>query len=378
LTGEIKPGDAQTLKNILVDRSGGKGNAITACLNSPGGNFAEGLALAKLFVERRMATKILANQECKSACAVAFMTGMSYNTGGSDLARSMHVSSRLGFHAPELQLVPGKYDIDDLQNAYAEAIAGVGKELLAIARHRDRNWGDQLIKSALINEMMIVHGAQNFFYIDTVRRAAEYQIEIEGAASYKAFDIDDARNACENAIAIGAGSTLADWFFKNSIEKIGRKQIDGAPAYVIDVRRPKGIYCEVAKDKDDFITVLYNTSAGDRVMGGLPSWMELPGDTPLVQLAANYFKGGEKQKPAWCGSARMDSEIAICNSRELLKSDAFLERLYREALARTKIADRPQLQGERNAWIAARNECKKDYVCLNAKYLEQIQSFEDE
>jgi uncharacterized protein YecT (DUF1311 family) len=376
LTGDIKPGDAQTLKTLLGNRYGVRGEPIIACLSSPGGSFAEGLALGDLFVERRIATKILANQECKSACAIAFMTGISYNTGGSDLARSMHVSSRLGFHAPEPKLVPGTYDIEDLQNAYAEAIEGVGKDLLALAGHRDRNWNDQLIKPGLINQMMIVHG-KNFFDINTVRRAAEFQIQLEGAANYRAFEIDDARNACENAIAIGAGSGMADYFFKNDIENIARKQIHGAAAYIIDIRRRKNIYCEVTEDKDGMITVLYNMGGGERVIGDLPNWIALPGDTPLIQLAANKFRGIEKPKPAWCSSPRLDSEITICSSRELLKSDALLERLYRERLTRTKIADIPQLREKQNAWIAERNACKKDYVCINAKYVGQIASFEN-
>jgi ATP-dependent protease ClpP protease subunit len=371
LSGEIMVGDAEKLKTLLGDRYGQKGDPITACLNSPGGVFEEGLELAKLFIARRVATKILANQECKSACAVAFMTGMTYSTGGSELGRTMHATARLGFHAPEPKLVAGTFDIDDLQNAYAKAVEGVGIELLALARRRDRAWDNQLIKSALINEMMIVHGAANFYFIDTVRKATEFQIDIDGTNKYRGFSIDDSRNACENAIAIGTDSVLADWFFQNEIQKITQKKNKDGQVMIIDIRRHKDVYCEVSKATEGNLVIRYNTSGGEHTVG-LESWMALPGDTPLSKLSLPRVLPADTVRPAWCNSTQNDAVANICNSRELLKSDARVADLYRKALLKANPKERTTLQRNQRDWIVARNACKKDYICLNSKYVEHI------
>lgn len=367
--GLIEPGDSDRLKELMGDRSGGKGNPIVACLNSDGGNFAEAIDIAQTFIERAVVTNIRANQSCLSACAVMFMAGMSHSTGGSEIDRRMHVSSRLGFHAPAPMLATGaSFDGDDLQASYAAAIEAVGRKLLTLARQRGRRWYNPLIKPSLINEMLIARG-KDFFHIDTVRKAAEFEITLDGAPHYDSFLIDDAKSACENGIAQVSDSALADWFFQNSIEAIKEKLDDGNRQYIIDIRPNQSIYCSVTKFPES-LSITVNTSAGD--MGIIAPWyFALPGDTKIATLAQPGYRGPIFERPNWCLEPKQPAEKTICASRDLLKHDRTIEALYRKRSGSALREEKEKLLQSQRTWLKNRNGCKADYVCLNAIYLER-------
>ena len=126
----------------------------------------------------------------------------------------MSASSVLGFHSPYTTLSEGTFDSSDLQMSYNEAVDSVGRRLLRYARHVDRNRINPLIKPG-INEMML---AKDFYYIDTVRKAVEWEISVD-APEIKPRSIADHRNTCMNAIAAITDSRVADcsspWVFRN-------------------------------------------------------------------------------------------------------------------------------------------------------------------
>jgi Lysozyme inhibitor LprI len=373
VSGKIEPDDTVKLLKALGDRHGGKGDAVETCLDSDGGNFEEALELADLFIRRGLATNIEAGRKCLSACAILFMTGMRYSTGGSEIARSLHVEGKLGFHAPQPRIPAGAtIDADDVVSAYAAAIEGVGQKLLKLSRIRGRSWDDQLFKPSLLNEMMMVQGPRNYYYIDTTRKAFEYEIRLEGVAPYAGFDIDDARSACENAIARGGGAVLANWFFQNDIERINKKRLKDHSVITLDVRRIKDTYCTVTRSaEENSVSVRYNTSGGERTDGG-GSWMLLPKDTPISSLGVGRFNGPIHLRAAWCTGAKAGAEATICASRELSRLDRELAGNYDKALSRLSGAARTSVIEKQRQWLAERNRCGADYICINRQYVAHV------
>ena len=217
LTGTIEVGDAAKLLALLGDNRTQKGMPITFCLDSTGGNFEEGLKIAEISWERNLSTLVLPDKQCLSACAIVFMTGTELSTGGVGLARTMHSTSKIGFHAPSIVVAGGEFDADDLDAAYSAAVDGVGKRLLGIAKLRGRTWANPLIKGELVNEMMKRRGS-DFYYIDTVRKAIEFEISVADATGPSKLSKASMKSGCENVAAYYAGSAMGDWLFTNELE----------------------------------------------------------------------------------------------------------------------------------------------------------------
>jgi hypothetical protein len=75
LDGEIEPGDAQSLRNV-IKRSNDASRLVSAIrLNSPGGNLAEGAKLADIIRYGKIPTVVPAGAQCASACFLLFAAG---------------------------------------------------------------------------------------------------------------------------------------------------------------------------------------------------------------------------------------------------------------------------------------------------------------
>tara|TARA_R110002049_G_scaffold142277_2_gene304135 strand:+ start:11670 stop:13088 length:1419 start_codon:yes stop_codon:yes gene_type:complete len=107
LSGVIETGDAEKLAQMqqaLWDE--GKFYAWVLVLDSPGGNFLEGIKLGKALKENLssqdpalIATYVLDGDTCLSACAMAFALAATLRDfEGSDASRFIETGARLGFH----------------------------------------------------------------------------------------------------------------------------------------------------------------------------------------------------------------------------------------------------------------------------------------
>ena len=67
------------------------------------------------------------------------------------------------------------------------------------------------MKLSLVHEM-IAASARGFYFIDTVRQAAEFEIGIDQVAGPPSMSMAQAKNGCANAIAYLTDSALADSF----------------------------------------------------------------------------------------------------------------------------------------------------------------------
>ena len=110
LTGVIRPGDdATALKVIELAKAcagcGGEdgGPVAVVSLDSPGGHYKTGIALADAFRANITATVVETGDTCLSACAVAFLGGSAFwPTGGIGvfMDRVIEPGATIGWHSP--------------------------------------------------------------------------------------------------------------------------------------------------------------------------------------------------------------------------------------------------------------------------------------
>ena len=277
--GEIRPGDLGKLKAVLGGRSVQKGMPIYLDLNSQGGNFHEAIKIGRFALDNYLSTKIGRNSQCLSACAVIFMAGTRLTTVGNSLERRMHVTARLGFHAPFI----GVAGMADANQPYDEAVDAVGGDLLALARFRGRKWLAPLIKSDLINEMMMRRGA-NYFYIDTVRKAAEFEIDIDGVM-LPAVTAANIKVGCSNALALHTSSALADATWYGDVTSSNRS--DGR-TYTVPINRGQCSVIVTPKSQytADYATVSISENNGEAgTSAQMALWFFWPGDRSLTAIS---------------------------------------------------------------------------------------------
>lgn len=103
--GRISQGDTERFQALVNAGCEGYKHsegpaAITAALNSPGGDYLEGLALGNLFWRNGYATLVRANAECYSAAATAFLGGAYLGAvGGWGPDRTVEIGGTVGFHS---------------------------------------------------------------------------------------------------------------------------------------------------------------------------------------------------------------------------------------------------------------------------------------
>ena len=191
LSGEINEGDFERLKTALPEVRGG-----TLCLDSPGGSYEEALRVAEFVHENGIATLIDQGQHCYSACALIFMAGTAFHENSIVIDRRLHILGTLGFHAPYLAKDKKRYDQVSLDVAYRTGMVALGK-LLDIARNSavaDRN---NVFPVALLAEAL-KRGPLEAFEVDTVRKAIEYKIDLDGVPELTKLTQEKVCTACSN------------------------------------------------------------------------------------------------------------------------------------------------------------------------------------
>lgn len=89
LVGDIVPGDAEILK-LAIQKANSAGRVVvTIRLNSRGGNLLESVAIADIVRKGKIATSVLSNSTCASACFVIFAAGNE---------KYAHYTAQIGVH----------------------------------------------------------------------------------------------------------------------------------------------------------------------------------------------------------------------------------------------------------------------------------------
>lgn len=175
LSGSIETGDAAKLSNLLAELPGYREQSVRICLDSPGGNYLEGVRLAALINKERLATRLKPGARCESACAIAFMAGTSGSPEGTPrVDRKIHPTAKLGFHAPGLTVPSGQFSEKEVQKAYNIAIQAIS-ELATLISTTDINFPEPIFAK------MLSTPSETMFYLETVSQimAARVDVHIE-------------------------------------------------------------------------------------------------------------------------------------------------------------------------------------------------------
>lgn len=295
LNGEILPGDAKALIARLDTAIAAIPNypshlvnqQIVLCLSSPGGSFIEAVRMAKAIRDRDVTTRVAPGEACLSACAIAFMGG-NFNTRsgmGWKASRYLHPTSRLGFHAPALNLPTGEFTRQDVLRAYDVAIEAVG----LISREANTLRMPQALLTEMVN-----HRGQDFFYISTLDHVANFNVQLYGY-SVPRLSRQNTPYACMNAWHWHIGTNpLGDT--PESFRAFAESFLDAGAGLVEFLPFDGSIYCkhqavEVgAGTLDSLVLSEWQTLQNARMRGSHPSWIRFPGPTPLADLPAGPLR----------------------------------------------------------------------------------------
>jgi len=242
IVGSIKKGDYKTFKalakEILPGDDGESSSRDIVCLNSPGGKLSEGVLFSQHFLNEGVSTIIRANEECYSACAIMFMMG---NFKGSEVAgvsRKMHVSAKLGFHRPFLQINSDEtINVKALAFAYDDAFSSA-LDMISLANTKSPWSWEPMMKPDLVQEMLS-HTGNDFFLIDNIDKAGRWGITIFGYILFATTDYEKAFYSCENTLQWKSGQTkrnvALEFLLIESFSSMIRASVgvDGKPGFKI-------------------------------------------------------------------------------------------------------------------------------------------------
>ncbi len=216
LTGPIVSGDAERFRRLAaqhwaIDWEGRNDNAGSAlCLDSRGGSFLEGNAIANDVHERAIATRIGPGAECLSACSLVFMAGRNLATEIDRYRRILHVTGHLGFHAPYTDLEEARQTTGQEVNTLVRDLNDLIADFLRHASFRSFTTHRPSVSMGLLVEMMDMPKG-DLFMIDTVERAARWGVELDGVGGPPQFTLLEYVQLCDNQFA---------WMYDGASERV--------------------------------------------------------------------------------------------------------------------------------------------------------------
>lgn len=197
LSGEIAEGDLAKLTALVLERPDAwdlpeDGRWKTLCLDSPGGDFRESLAIAHHVLDRNIGTLIPESAICSGTCALVFMFGTAAQGQVSGLThRQLHVGGTLEFRRPQSVLAA-----DLPPDTAAEQLVRTMLEFHALASHMRPDVSRPFLDGDLIAALQALD-ADERLAVDTVNKAGRWGIGVTGfaapALSDRAFF-----HACQN------------------------------------------------------------------------------------------------------------------------------------------------------------------------------------
>jgi hypothetical protein len=193
LKGPIEEGDSDKLAKELDFAPLDRGIAdARLCLDSPGGNYDEGLKLVTLVLKHtNVATVIDRGAECYSACAFLFLAGNAQKSEDGELGpdRTLDVRGTLGFHAPYLTSATSTDATEATIENFRRGVSAIAK-LLEIDRR-------ELFPRGLLAKALQV-GPEELLFVDTVEKAGVWSIKLKGYKLPAALSSHLLDQACRN------------------------------------------------------------------------------------------------------------------------------------------------------------------------------------
>ncbi|MFN0217817.1 MAG: hypothetical protein ACKVP4_03265 [Hyphomicrobium sp.] len=175
LKGPIAAGDSEKLKSAfdaLPSEFGGESTRL--CLNSPGGDYYEGLSMIWMMLRRtNVATIVDRGAECFSACAFMFLAGNTPASEDGEMApdRTLDAGGTLGFHAPYLTTPEKTGSTAVSDETFRQGVSAIA-QMLEIDRR-------ELFPRGLLAKALQV-GPGFLLYIDTIEKIGVWSIKLKG------------------------------------------------------------------------------------------------------------------------------------------------------------------------------------------------------
>lgn len=250
-TGEFVLGDAE---KIIAARPS------LLCLDSPGGLLTEALKLTASMNDNTIATKIEAGARCESACALVFMAGGFWPHESDKYRwRVLHPKGRLGFHAPDLNIVGGNYDEDSVKKAYRIALKSVSETIANLAQRK--GFGGTALKSSLLGQMLDTP-AESMLYVETVDQAGRWDITVGPFPPFGMPSLVQLVHACRNAYAWKSDETaVSEYAVTDESWFPDREQLPGKLKGQVLLNEMFGTGCnyEIEKYKPFKLTATFDT-----------------------------------------------------------------------------------------------------------------------
>ena len=202
--GEVKSGDLSRLRLLIETLKTKKADTpepyldgeIELLLDSPGGSFEEGIALANFVADNKFKTAVQSGSRCFSACGFIFLAGQQEGpeqTQGRP-HRSLHPGGSLGLHAPYLELEDQAYEKAVVEEAYGVAVRHIAK---VVGISKKLNLDPDLLPHFLAKTK------GEFYLIDTVEKAARFRISvpIQKGGKIRTITPPMAKNYCSYMMA---------------------------------------------------------------------------------------------------------------------------------------------------------------------------------
>ena len=209
LDGEIRAGDSRGFASMMKSHQSTieinkdwtrirewDERQTTVCLNSPGGSFVEGLAIAEMIYNNGLSTLVENGSKCFSSCAVIFMAGVIEQTAPY---RKLSAGGILGFHAPFLQMPQKEYSKEDVEN-YSQGLREAIFGLVRLSAKRTVAEGVEFIRKSLIQRLLEA-GPNDLAVVGTIFDAARWNIIVYDAQKNYSIPFNKVigvKNMCEN------------------------------------------------------------------------------------------------------------------------------------------------------------------------------------
>lgn len=371
LIGAIKKGDAERLSAKLAEWDQG----ATLCLDSPGGDYNEGLLIIDVIASSfAIRTHVPAGATCDSACALVFLSG---NYGGDESDpvirpwRTISAKAKgVGFHRPYIadkNRLPDSFNKDEFLSAQAAGVSAVANLLKRGETDRER-FPTSLLVEALAKK------SDELFLIDTIDKLGRWNIGLTDYIVPGEFNAEKALQACYNAVA---------WVRRESSDRVADRQAPakrgrdkGKPYYLFTglggIEEGEGGHCYVAakaKSPNSIYLKLeeqsskeYNVEFGARDSGAdqldlarapdpAQSWKLLPPQTKIATLASN-----RPVTPPTTREGRPTAKVATSASAGMTHTDF--------AIFEGKDADGELIDSHHSeTWQSCLTSCKEDRDC---------------
>lgn len=185
-------------------------NGSEICFDSPGGSFISGVKLLRFLVEssKSFSTRVSANSECFSACAIAFMGGRGRSRSGKIKSkRVLEEGGRLGFHRPYITTSDAVTIRGQDAATLIERVIKINTDLILMAHPISDNsfretenltWPLERVFPAYPLQKMSDYGKEALFYVDTYEDAATFGISFERRPTSKKLPLERRiRDVCD-------------------------------------------------------------------------------------------------------------------------------------------------------------------------------------